>query len=74
MTVNGIAMEPRITGAPIAGGRKANGFELTADATWADVMALKGTTIPGFGVVLEVSAPRREVLKAGSTINLVTAD
>ena len=73
MIVNGITLEPHMVGAPIAGGRKANGFELVESAAWADVVALKGAVIPGLGEVLEVGAPRVDPLPAGSRINLVTA-
>lgn len=33
MVVNGIVLEPRLLGAPIADGRKANGFELVESVT-----------------------------------------
>jgi hypothetical protein len=72
MVANGIVMEARIIGLPIAGGRKANGFELVEAAPWSAVMALKGVVLPELGEVLEVAAPRADPLPAGSRINVVT--
>ena len=72
--IKGITLEPRLLGVPIAAGRRANGFELGAAASWADVVALKGEVLPGVGEIVEVGAPRLDPLPAGTRINLVTVE
>lgn len=66
----------RVSGlsASIANGRRANGCELTAAASWASVRALVGADVPGLGVVLDVGAPRTDPLPIGARFNLVTAE
>lgn len=71
--IKGIDIIPRMLGAKIPNGRLAHGFELASSATWAEVMSLKGEVLPNLGEILDVGAPRLDLLPKGTPINLVTA-
>ena len=70
--LSGVAF--RVTGmrAAIRGNRMANGAELLRPCSFAELRALRGCDVPGIGVVLDVGAPKLEVLPVGQVVNLVT--
>ena len=57
--------------APISGGRTANGAVLLRETRYRDLRPIRGSTIPGLGLVLEIGAPKMDLLPEGTVINIV---